>query len=382
MDHIARGDFLRRFERCVGRICVTDKIALLHDTDPDGVTSGVIVAKAIERLRARPIDLVVRQHHGEAGLTQETIDLMKKNKIDLLITVDKAIDQDPEALQRCLEYCEVMVFDHHRYTQDLNSPRCLFIKPPMFSDIDMSKYPTARMVYDLFFPLVDIKDTDWIMAVGTIADAAYKQWKFAIDGVFERHRIACTEDIYESELSKVSKVITSTIIVEPRDIPLLFETVYAANGYKDVLESPLAKHQQVFEKEISDWLDHASERAEVYAEQKLVVYYISPKYNVKSVLSTLLSVKKFIGWTVCVAEELKGEELISLSIRNQVGTVDCIDLVRHCIKDLDGASGGGHVPAVGGRVKKKDYKVFHERLLKRFDIPQAAYEYQLKRLAR
>ncbi|MBI4448599.1 DHH family phosphoesterase [Candidatus Woesearchaeota archaeon] len=377
----AKVDFIRRFEQCVSRMCVTDTVALLHDTDPDGVTSGVIVAKAIERLRARPIDYVIRQHHGEAGITKDTIDFVKENKVQVLITVDKAIDQDPESLKECLKRCEVIVFDHHRYTKDLNEARCLFIKPPMFSDIEMSRYPTARMVYDLFFPLVDIRDTDWLMAVGTIADAAYKQWKFAIDGVFDRHQIPKVDDIYESELAKVAHIITSTIIVSPKDIPKLFETVYAAADYKEVLASPLGKHQKIFEAELDHWLNKAQSKAELYIEQKLIVYYITPKYNVKSVLSTLLSVKKYVGWTVVVAEEENGADFISLSIRNQASTVDCVDLIRDSLKDLDGASGGGHIPAVGGRVKKKDYAIFHDRLLRRFGIPDAAYQAQLKRIS-
>ena len=370
MTDLIKNQIVKRFLRLCERICVTDCIAILHDTDPDGICSAVITAKAIERLRARPVDYIIHQDHGDVGITEQTITFLKKNKVNVLITVDKPIDQDPLTVQRCEEICEILVFDHHKYINDISSERCFFIKPHMFAppEIDDSQYPTSRMVYDLFYPAVDIKDTDWIMAVGVIADAAYKTWKFAIDGVFERYRITKTEDIYKSQLAGVSKIITSTAIVAPQEIDNIFETIYHAKDYQDVLNSPLKKHQEKFDHELTYWIEHVKTKAELYPKQNTLIYYVTPKYSIKSVLSTLLSIKQYPGWTIICAEEQPKTEMINISIRNQSGKVNCIELIRTCTEGLEGASGGGHLPAVGGRIKKKDYKIFHERLLEKMGV--------------
>ncbi len=378
MDLI-KTDIYKKLFLAIKEITSDTQVAIFHDLDPDGLTSCAILDRALFRIRGRRSDLHIHQERGGVTISQNTISTLQKKNIGVLFCLDRAVDQDPETVKSCEKICKLIVIDHHQYTNDIASERCLFIKPDKFSEVDSSKYPTARMVYDLFFTMADLDDCDWLMAVGVIGDAAYKQWKFAIDGVFDRYRITKKADVYETKLAQVTKVITSTVIVEPKDIPKLCDFLYGAKEFTDVMKSHFKTHEEAFDKEITNWFGLVEKKGEVYPEQKTVIYYITPKYGIRSVLSTLLSIKKFNNWTMVIAEEMLDEKLLGISIRNQSGEVDCVELVHHCIEGLEGANGGGHKPAVGGRIRKKDWKIFHTRLMERMGISQDAYEESLKK---
>ena len=149
------------------------RIALLHDTDADGICSGVLLAKAIERMRGKPIDEVIYQPHKNVGITKENALKCKKIKIDILFTVDKAVDEDRELLENASLFFKVVSIDHHQFKDDATDEMVFVIKSQMISDLDGGRYPASKLVYDLFSPLVDIADLDWVSTAGPIGDGSY-----------------------------------------------------------------------------------------------------------------------------------------------------------------------------------------------------------------
>lgn len=358
-----------RFRKFCERVNIEDKIAILYDTDPDGVSSAAIVAKAIERLRKKPVDLIFHSGHADVALTYPVIEMLKKKQIGLLITVDKPIEQNPATLQEGLKHFEMVIFDHHRYEHEVNSEKCIWIKPGFFSDIDPGRYPTAKMVYDLFYPCVDIQDLDWMSAIGTVSDGAYLQWNFFIDEVIKKYRIPTWKPPYEvtmnfqdSELIKAVKMITSTISVAPEKTDRIVEVMTRAKGYNEFVNSELGQYEKAYDHEFSRWANECAKKGEVDDSHRYVFYFITPKYGVRSALSNMLSVKNYPGWLVVIVEEMNSEDMLGVSIRDQSGRYNCIELIHKCMHGLENASGGGHIPAVGGRIMKKDYEMFKARL--------------------
>ena len=103
-DPVSRGakpgvDHRAVFKERVNAITKDTKVAILHDTDADGLCSAIIVAKAVERMRGKPVDAVVYQAHKNVGIQKDTIENLKKQKIDVLFTVDKPIDEEPESVK-------------------------------------------------------------------------------------------------------------------------------------------------------------------------------------------------------------------------------------------------------------------------------------------
>lgn len=379
MDTIKNEAYKRLFA-AVSEITKDTKIGIFHDVDPDGISSAAILDRAIFRIRGKRADELLIQDRGAVTITQQIIDKVKAKKIETLFILDRAIDQDPAMAKECERHCKLIVIDHHQYKNNIQSARCTFIKADMFSDIPMSAYPTARMVYDLFYTKANIKDCDWLMAIGVIGDAGYKQWKDSVDAAFDEYQITKKNDIYETKMAKCAKYITSTMIVCPGEVKSLVDALYKAKNPHEFLRSRFSKNEKAFDAEITRWMGLSEKKAEIYPDKKLVVHYITPKYGVRSVLSTLMSMKRYNGHTVVIAEEMPREKMIGLSIRNQTGSVDCIALVQKCTQGLRDASGGGHKPAVGGRVRKSDWEEFHKRILKEFGVSADAYERERKRI--
>ena len=93
------GKVLEKFDSIVKAYSKTDKIALIHDLDADGVSSGVLTFHAIKLLRRREPDLVITQSHKTTKLMPETIELLKEHKINKIVCVDFALDQQKDSVK-------------------------------------------------------------------------------------------------------------------------------------------------------------------------------------------------------------------------------------------------------------------------------------------
>src|SRR3989338_3802092 len=154
-----------RFYSLVMGIPLSANIAIIHDTDADGVCSAVIIAKSLKKLGHSKIHFFHEKHKG-ITISDKTLGLLKKNKITYLFITDKSADQNPEIITEVEKFSTIIIFDHHQLEQDLNSENVLMIKPPMFTKISPSQYPSSKMVFDFFSEITNILETDWLAAVG------------------------------------------------------------------------------------------------------------------------------------------------------------------------------------------------------------------------
>src|SRR3989338_3386777 len=203
-------DVIKRIDEFVNSLDKDTKIGLIHDTDPDGICSGVLFNKAVERIRYRGVDFRIKQKHNDVGLTRETLDEIKSLKPDWVVVTDKAVDSDPVMFHEAEKYCKFLIFDHHRILADLNSEQTIFVKSQYINPkIDGSLYPTTKLVYDLLSKHVDLTDLDWIAAVGVISDMAQIQWTDFLDTVFAKYNVAKGTNYFDSSIGKVSGLIST-----------------------------------------------------------------------------------------------------------------------------------------------------------------------------
>lgn len=337
------------------------RIALLHDTDADGICSGVLLAKGIERLRGKPIDEVVYQPHKNIGIAKETAQRCKKLKIDILFTVDKAVDEERELLENASLFFKVVCIDHHPSKSDVTDEFVLVIKSQMVSDIDGDKYPASKLVLDLFSPLVDVSDLDWISAAGLIGDSGYKSWTDFVDKTLQKYGIPQKKDIFDTDLGLVARYVSSAVLVDSRNVKEAFDILMESGKPKDVLCSKLKEYDGQIDKELQFWVSEHKKRAKFFPEYELIFYVVSPKFPLNSPLSTILSQKYYPTSTLVVVHD-SGESILGVSIRRQDYKVDCPSLVKAACAGLKDASGGGHIPAAGGKVRREDLDRFLENI--------------------
>ena len=176
---ITNHDLVKKFTDFIREITTEDRIAILHDMDPDGSCSAIILKKALFTLGVQPKYI----HHLVEGkektyFTQTIRKELSSRNINKIICLDKPVDMSyPKDIEYLQTFEKVCIVDHHKMDKDINSEKIVLIKPQLFAkNIEPTKYNTSKIVYDLTSNIVDVSNYDWICAVGVIADFNYDQW--------------------------------------------------------------------------------------------------------------------------------------------------------------------------------------------------------------
>ena len=335
-----------------------DVVAVLHHTDADGVCSGVIIAKVVERKRGKRIDFHFNQAATEIAVLDKTVGILKENKVNKVIMTDLGVDQSPSNVKEIEKFAEIVVIDHHKVYNDISSKKTIFIKPHFVSEKNPAAYTAAKLCFDLGSEIADISGMDWVAAVGLIGDCAFTLWKDFLDSVFLKYKIEKKQDIFDTKLGKVSTIISDAECFDSANASKAFDIIYNASNPDDVLDSELKKYREAVENEKAYWLEHVNEFAEFVGDT--ILYMIKPKYQIKPSLSTHLSLE-YPGKTIVVVQDM-GEEVLDISARRRDEKIAVNELLENATKGLEGSNAGGHVPAAGGRIRKRDFQKFKENL--------------------
>jgi len=354
-------EIMKRFKEFISSITKEDIVAVLHHTDPDGVCSGVIAAKLVEKIRGKKIDLRLNQRAGAIPVTESSLEILKQNNITKLIITDLCVDQETSNLKEIEKFAEILVIDHHKIYEDINSEKTVFIKPDFISEKKSSAYPASKFCFDLASEITDMSDFDWIAAVGLIGDCAFLTWVSFIDKVLAKYDMAKDPDIFQTDLGKGASLISDAESFDTANVEEAFNVVYTASSPNDLLNSSLQKYRDTVENEISYWKEHLNEFAEFYDDINLIFYMIKSKYRIKAPLNTRLSIEN-PNKTILLLQESENNT-ISISARRRDEKVAVNNLLENAIKGLEGASGGGHIPAAGATIKKADLQKFKENVM-------------------
>ncbi len=338
--------YFELFRSYVLQIQKTDNVAIMYHTDCDGVCSCTIVKKTLKYLLGKDA-FIFTQKQGKIAVTTSTIKLLKKNKINKFITVDMAVDEDPEKIKKIEKFADILIIDHHIKKADLSSAKTTFIKAQDFAPgIQPSKNPASKMCFDLANFMINdrkfINELKYVSSIGISGDMGYDFWsekKFLAKE--SKEKITKIDHIISSYLSAKGNYNTIVNILEEEDIERKINKLLVEN--KDI-----SKYYFVIQKELERLILEMEHRAYFLksdkGEVKLVFYRIKSRYSIKSILSNKLSSEYFPESTVVI--EKKG----GFSARNQTFKISMNDMVKSATKNIDNSSGGGHIPAAGGYV--------------------------------
>jgi single-stranded-DNA-specific exonuclease len=164
-------------ERILGAIASKDRIAIHGDYDVDGVTSTVILRRALELLGADVVHFIPERFRDGYGLQPASIDRLHQDGVRLIISVDCGIRAD-EAATRARELgIDLIITDHHEPGAEL--PHALAVINPKRHDCT---YPDKNLAgVGVALKLVQALCTctahaSWlpafvkVAAIGTLAD--------------------------------------------------------------------------------------------------------------------------------------------------------------------------------------------------------------------
>ena len=348
-------DFLKTISR-------NDRVAIIHDTDPDGVFSAVIIAKCIEKLRGKRIELHIPLEKEQYGITERMIKQIQKHKITKLIALDFSAEQNLPALKTIEKQADILVIDHHKIYTDYQTKKTILYKPQYFTKIEPSTYCTAKLAYDLTGRLTNVSDLDWMAATACIADIATAPWKDWLSKIFQKYNIKKEKEFFKTKLGKIAAIICSLEVYDVRLIPEYYKTIYKTKKPDDIFKSKLGKYNKIIDNELNKHIRLFKTKAKKHGE--LYIYEMSSKYRIHSPVSTLLALKNPHKTIIIIN---KTNKLIAVSARREDSKIAVNKLLENAIKGFKNANAGGHTPAAGAGFPKKYLKKFKERIVKTYE---------------
>lgn len=352
-----KAPLLKRFREFCRNLKKSDRVAILHHSDSDGLCSAVITAKAIESLTGKKPVVVRHYEYGNRGQEKKATSMMKKAKTNTLIVLDIGIDSNPQALKKQYKFEKCLIIDHHTLYKDLNSEDTVFLKAQFFTKKDPSSYVTSKFAFDLFGKVTDVSKLDWIACIGIIGDMGLKNWRPFVKKTIQKRGISLTQ-LYE-----VEDLIAAVEALADEDIGKLFQAFCKAKRPKGILKSGLSKHLKKFKREKAKVVEGFNELAENFPELELFIYSIKNKQeNLKSYAINEIS-GMHPNKTIILIQDIGGKRL-RFSGRRQDFRVKINELLVKATKGIPESTAGGHVPAAAGSIPRKHLKKFRANLLR------------------
>jgi len=335
------------------------KTAVLHHTDADGITAGIITAKALERITGKKPEMF-HQNPGQITLMDKTVEKLRNKGIEFLISVDLSLDQDPEPIIELEKFALILILDHHKKYNDLNSTKTLMIKSEDLTGVDGSKYPASKLSFDLFSDLTDLKDLDWIAAIGLTGDNALSEWQDFVEVVLDKFD-PNRKRLEKNVLLKVVELIEAIEVIDSHKINDFVNVFFNAKKPQDLLKKDLLNDLEELQKELNKWIELFKENKEVFEEKELIYFEINPEHSIKSVLINRLS-ETLPDKTLVIVQDFGGEH-IYFSARRQDYKIKVNNLLEKSIKGIPDSTAGGHIPAAAGKIPREYLKDFKKQLI-------------------
>jgi single-stranded-DNA-specific exonuclease len=130
-DPFLLADLTKAVERIEGAIARRERIAIHGDYDVDGITSTVILRRAIEMLGGDVVHFIPERLRDGYGLQPAAIDRLHAEGVQLIVSVDCGI-RGTDAARRAAELgVDLIITDHHEPDADL---------PPAFAVINPKRH--------------------------------------------------------------------------------------------------------------------------------------------------------------------------------------------------------------------------------------------------
>jgi single-stranded DNA-specific DHH superfamily exonuclease len=173
----------RAFAEFVQSLAADARVLVFHDSDADGVTAGVVLQRALERLGFANVQRFAPTRERDAW-SEANRQLVADANPEALFVLD--LGSRDEAIAEGARCC---LIDHHR--PDGVPPGALLITAYTWDPIPN----TSLMVYDLCAPLVDVEDLDWIAAIGALSDVGERAPFPLLARVKERYAMSDLKEV-------------------------------------------------------------------------------------------------------------------------------------------------------------------------------------------
>jgi len=352
---ITKPESLIEFNKFIDNLKHEDNIALLHDSDADGISAAAIVSKAISKEKKDIKLFLLQDHSANRKITDNFVKKLEDNNITKLICVDINLEDFIDVNKIKIP---TLVIDHHQSNNSNKLKKFTIYKPhDVQEELEDSEVCAANLAYQLFNSRIDLSDIDWIVSIGIIGDYTFKQEKEFLENVFKKYNFKTSENIYDSTIGIAVQYITfANCMQSDLAIEKALKAILESTKIEETIEK--LKEFEIVDKEIKKTIDDFKKNKQELFEDLFIYFYESP-YKINSPVSSIIS-----GWDInkTIITLQKKEDVYKISARRQDKTINMSKLLNEATNNLENANGGGHIPAAGGQIQTKDLDTFINKL--------------------
>ncbi len=320
-----------------------------YDNDADGLCSFLLLSRYIERGKG----VAVKSYpEMDASYFKKVLEL----NADYIFILDKPIIS--EGFWKEIEQHNIPVvwIDHH----DVQCQIPGFVD---YYNVFLNKPSTNEPVTVLCYQITNRKDDLWIAVIGSISDKFVPEFYDEFHKKFPELSVKSKnafDILYKSQIGKIARIIgfglkdSVTNVVKMQRFLLDIKSPYDILEENNKNKSIYSNFNKTFTK-YNNLLEKA--KASYNSKDKILFFQYAGETSLSSdianELSYLYASKYIVVFRVAGAS-------VNISMRGK----DVKDIIIKSIEGLDGARGGGHQDAVGGKIKFEDLEIFKERIRK------------------
>jgi hypothetical protein len=317
----------------LGGITSEDSVAIIHDIDPDGFTSGVLFYNYCKKVGAK----IGHFGFSRSSSSVEDFDLAKFTTI---ITTDIDAGHLLPILEKYKDK-RILFMDHH--PKNAEFPSSVFEYRTMYRGY----IPSARSAYEI------TGGKYWLGLTGCIGDAGER---YPENDEFIKKGLALVGmplgEFKDKIVWKISNMIAYFEKRHDKTFSILQslkgpENVHSIEKYSEPIEEEISKFKGLFESEKEDL-------------GGITYFYFEPKYPVKGAI-TGISMRPENIEKIFLFATPKSNAGVGISARSQTRRIDMAKLLKIGIGDMQGES-GGHFAASGATIRAKDLEQFKENI--------------------
>jgi single-stranded DNA-specific DHH superfamily exonuclease len=353
--NILDSEIANRFTEFCMSIGKNEKVMVIHHTDADGISSGVITVKALEQIVGKKPESILPYDYGTDNMDRAFLTKVKEEKADRIIMVDVGIDSNQEFVRELERLCDrLMIIDHHKLVHDFNSETTVLVKAEKISSVPASAYANAKLCFDLFSKLTNITSLDWLACVGITGDMAIKQWGVFCPTVLKKH------GLHQADIDKIVWMVGAVEILAFDTLEELQKEFYKTKSPKELLKSTFFSYLDQYQSLVAEWEEKYETKVISNPAIELNWFTIKTPYRIKSALANQVS-QKNPEKTIIIFQEFEAGSL-GFSARRQDGKIKMNDLLETAIEGIPSARAGGHAPAAAGGIPVEYREQFLKKL--------------------
>lgn len=304
-----------------------DRHIALHDSDADGVTAGVVWQIALERMGREAVRVVPDRERS--AWTEGNRARVAAAEPDRLFVMDLGSREEP-----VLDGVPTCFVDHHR-------PEGVPPGDTLVSAYTWDPVPnTSLLVWELFRPLVDVDDVDWIAAIGTISDLGERAPFPMLAAAKKRHTA--------KYLKEATTLVNAARRASSYDPDAAARALLGHEGPRALVASTSVEVEtmRAAREEVNAEMNEAKKAAPVFSD-RVALIRIASKCQVHPLIAQIWRTRlpKYI---VIAANEGYLPGKVNFSAR-ATGATNVLEFLRSIeIPEGEGSYGNGHDQASGG----------------------------------